>query len=577
MNFLEKLSEERKQGQALGEIPDWMSTAGWQVFKGKYLYQAKTVREQFRRIAKTAAQYAPDMPSYSDVGYINPEETKAQYWEEKFFYALWNGWLCCSTPILANMGTDRGCAVSCSGGKMGDDVGLIYDAKKEIAVLTKQGFGTSVDLSDIRPRGAPISVGGTAFGVLPIIKSLVEDMRYINQGSRRGAVAVYLDIEHEDFWEVAEYVQMFPEDLNIGWNIRNSFIEKLKFGDEEANNRWKRVIHLRLIPGRGYLFFIDKANAKRPQTYVDNGLFINNSNLCSEIMLHNDVDNYTYTCVLSWLNLSKWDEWKNTDTIYVATVFLDCVVSDFIAKAKNIRGLEKAVASTEKGRAIGLGVGGFHSYLQKNRISYGSLEAHMWNNEVFKKIHEESMRASKDLAASMGEPEWCKGTGERFTHRTAVPPTKTTALIYGGISEGINPDQAMFFTQPTPAGDVNRINPVLLELIKERGLDVDQCTKDVVDSYGSVQKVSWLTDDEKEVFLLAREINQDDVLRLASTRQRFICQGQSLNLSFANEEDEERIAEIHQKAALDPNILSLYYTHTARAVVSARTECEACQ
>lgn len=576
IDLYEQISEERKVGQAIGTIPDWMSTAGYQMFLQKYLYQAENPQQQFMRIASTAAKHAPRsiIPTSND-GLVTYTSVDG-YWTDKFFNVLWKGYVCCSTPILANMGTTRGCPVSCAGSVIEDSIEGFYDAYREIAILTKQGFGTATDLSGIRKRGSPISVGGTASGVLPVLKHFVQDMRDVAQGTaRRGAWAGYLDIQHGDFWEVVQYLEEQPDDLNIGWIISDKFISKLQKGNKEAIKRYQRALKAKMIFGKGYFFFIDKVNRQRPEMYKDLGLMVKASQLCSEILLHSDID-HTYTCVLSWMNLAKTDEWIDTDAAFVGTVFLDCVVSEFLEQAKNIRGMEKAVAATEKGRAIGLGAGGFHTYLQSHEMEFGGIPAHLFNGRVFKHIDEESLKASQWLAQELGEPEWCKGHGVRFTHRMAVAPTKSTALIYGGISEGINPDVAMSFTQLTAAGEVDRVNPTLLALIKSKGLDVEKCIQDTVKSQGSVQHVDWLNDDEKRIYKTAFEINQRDIIRLAANRQKYIDQGQSTNLFFAGNADEKLISEIHQEAFENENILSLYYVYSSRGVVSSSSECVAC-
>ena len=393
--------------------------------------------------------------------------------------------------------------------------------------------------------------------------------------ARRGAWAGYLNIQHGDFWEVVQYLEEQPDDLNIGWIISDKFIAKLKKGSKEATKRYQAALKAKMIFGKGYFFFIDKVNRQRPEMYKDLGLMVKASQLCSEILLFSDIA-HTYTCVLSWMNLSKADEWRDTDAVFVATVFLDCVVSEFLEQAKNIRGMEKAVLATEKGRAIGLGAGGFHTYLQAHNMEWGGIPAHLFNGSIFKHIDEQSLKASQWLAQELGEPEWCKGYGLRFTHRMAVAPTKSTALIYGGISEGINPDIAMSFTQLTAAGEVDRVNPTLLALIKEKGLDIESCIADTVQSQGSVQHVEWLTDEEKAVFKTAFEINQRDILRLAANRQNYIDQGQSTNLFFAGNADEKLISEIHQEAFMNEKILSLYYVYSSRGVVTSSSECVAC-
>lgn len=564
-NIYKELSEERKRLQAEGLVPEWYSTGGYQMFKEKYEYQTegRSVRGQFERIAKTAAKHL--------IGTRYEKEA-----ESNFFNLLWNGWLSPSTPVLANMGTNRGMPVSCSGTVVEDSVDGFYSNLREVALLTKYGFGTASDLSHIRPRGSKISVGGKASGVMPVIKEHVQAMRSIAQGTaRRGAWACYLDIEHGDFREVVEHILAEPDDLNVGWTIKQSFVDRLNSGEKEAIERYQKALKVKMVTGKGYFFFVDKANAKRPAMYVDKGLFINNSQLCSEIMLFND-NEHTYTCVLSSMNVSKYDDWKDTAAVYWATIFLDCVASEFIERAKTVHGLEKAVRFTEKSRALGLGQAGICTLFQQKMLPFESFEAHMLSQEVAATIWKETQKATKDMASELGEPEWCKGYDVRNTHLIAIAPTKSTALLIGGISEGINPDPAMSYTQMTSAGEVDRTNPVLLDLMKKKGVYSKKHIQEITDAQGSVQGVSWLTPEEKEVFKTAFEINQKSVLRLASARSRYIDQWQSLNLFFAADEDPAWIAEVHQEAFVDPNILALYYVYTQAGVQASKGECESC-
>src|SRR5574343_278341 len=286
--------------------------------------------------------------------------------------------------------------------------------------------------------------------------------------ARRGAWAGYIPLNHDDFYEIARLLEAEPDDLNIGWNIYDKDIEALNSGDKELQKRFKHALKVKAVTGKGYFFFPDKANRKRPECYVDNGLEIKASQLCSEIILFSDKD-YTYTCVLSSLNLAHWDEMTDDD-IFTAVVFLDCVAEDFIQKAKHIKVLEKAVAFTEKGRALGLGVCGFHTLLQQKMLSFGCFETHMLNQQIFKRIRSVADNATNWMAKELGEPEWCKGYGRRNTHTIAVAPTMSTALLMGGVSQGIEPIVANVYTQTTSAGEVERINPVLLEIMKERNV-----------------------------------------------------------------------------------------------------------
>lgn len=565
-SLYEAISARRKNEQKEGIMPEWYTTGGAQLFYEKYEYgtNGRSVRGQFERIAKTAAKHLQGT-KWGDVA------------EQKFFDMLWKGWLSPSTPVLANMGTNRGLPVSCSGTVIHDSIDGFYSNLREVALLTKYGFGTATDLSPIRPRGSPVSIGGKANGVLPVMKEHIQAMRNVAQGTaRRGAWAGYLDIEHGDFDEVCDFLLNEPDDCNIGWTIRQSFIDRLNNKDPEAIRRFQKVMKTKMVTGKGYFFFIDKANAKRPKMYVDKELYINNSQLCSEIMLFNDHE-HTYTCVLSSMNAAKWDEWKDTDAPYWATLFLDCVASEFIEKARGLPGMSKAVRFTEKGRALGLGLCGLHTLFMQKMLPFESFEAHMLSQEVSATIWEQARKASQEAAKELGEPEWCKGYGVRNTHLIAIAPTKSTALLMGGVSEGINPDPAMTFTQMTAAGEVDRVNPVLLELMKKKGVYTKKNIQQIVDDNGSVQKVSWLDDNEKAVFKTAFEINQKAILRLASARSRYIDQWQSLNLFFPADEDPAWISEVHKEAFLDENILALYYIYTQAGVQASKGECEACQ
>ena len=313
-------------------------------------------------------------------------------------------------------------------------------------------------------------------------------------------------------------------------------------------------------------------------TVEDNNNFFGNDILvhnCTEITLFSD-DEHTYTCVLSSLNLAKYDEWKDTDTIFVSTVFLDCVASEFVSIGKKIKGLEKAVRFTEKSRALGLGVMGFHTYLQLNMIPFEPMEAHFKNTEIFKKIKEEAERATRWMASTFGEPEWCRGYNRRNSHLIAVAPTLSTAGIMGGVSQGIEPVYKNVYVQGSAAGEMNRINPVFLELLKKKGIYDDVHINEVINHNGSVQDVDWLTDEEKKVFKTAFEIDQKVIIRLSSVRQQFIDQAQSINLFFSSDESEEYISEVHQMAFNDSLIKSLYYIRSESGVQASKGECESC-
>lgn len=557
------LSAERKRLQEEGQLPEWMTTGGWQTLKPS-LYKAVGLKDTYERIAKTAAKHT-----------TNPEE-----WESRFFDILWKGWLACSTPVISNMGTPKGCPVSCSGGYIQDSIDGFYSHAHEVAMLTKNGFGTSGYLGDVRPRGTSISSGGKASGVLDVIQTIVDVTRKVAQGGndRRGAWAGYLPVDHGDFYEVAAYLEKFPDDLNIGWVMSKAFIQRLRAGDADAHARFQKIMYIRALTGKGYIFKVDHVNDQNPPMYAAHGLKVKASNLCVEIALHSD-ENHTFTCVLSSMNLAKYDEWKNTDAIFVATVFLDCVASEFIQYSKNIPGMENAIRFTEKSRALGLGALGFHTYLQQNMIPFESFEAHMVNNEIFSYMKKEAVRASKWMAVEWGEPEWCKGFGVRNTHLLAVAPNTSSALMCGGVSQGIEPLVAISYNQPTAKGNIKRLNPVFLKFCESKNIVVtDDFIKDIDAHKGSIQHLTDLfSDHEREVFKTAYEIDQKAIVRLASARQPHVCQGQSLNLFFGADEDEGYIAEVHQMAIEDEKIKSIYYMRTMAGVAASKGECVACQ
>ena len=562
LSIYDELSNERKELQEQGKLPKWCTTIAWQMLKEKNLSpEYPDLTSVYIRIAKHAAKYTP-----------NPVE-----WQPKFFELLWNGWLAASTPVLSNMGTGFGCPVSCSGGYVGDSVYDFYGAQQEAAILSKNGFGTSGYLGAIRHRGAKITgVKGGASGVLPVFKDFVQMSRDISQGSqRRGAWAGYIEIDHPDFYEIVNYISKNPDDANIGWNITDKFIERLDAGDKDAIARYQAALKLKMITGKGYFFFVDRVNALNPQMYKDRGIDVKASNLCTEITLHSSED-YTFSCVLSSMNASLYDEWKNTDAVFNATVFLDCVNQDLIEIGRTQRGMEKVVAFAEASRALGLGLLGFHTYLQDNMIPFESMDAYYKNIEIFKHLNSESLRASQWMAQEWGEPEWCAGYGVRNTHRIAIAPNLSSALICGSVSQGIEPIYKNAYVQNTSAGKMDRVNPSLLKVMKEKGVYSKDAVKDIISNNGSVQHVEWLTDDEKSVFKTAFEIDQKQIVRLASARQRYIDQAQSINFFFSADEDEAYISEVHKLAFKDPWIKSLYYVRSENGVNVTKGECTSC-
>lgn len=559
----EVLSEERKALQAAGSLPGWYTTPGWQMFKEKYAVPGEDwVRGRHAKVAKTLARH------------LGKHSAK---FEALFFREMWDGILSPASPALANTGTDRGMMVSCSGQYVGDSVDDFYTKLRETALLSKHAFGTSAVFSGIRHRGSTFNGNGKANGAVSVIDDFFTAAAKVSQGgNRRGSIGAYLHIDHGDWDEAADSLLADHNGKNYGWIITDAFIEALKAGDKEANRRWSKALYIKLVTGKGYIFKVDEANRHRPQMYKDHGLMIEASNLCTEIMLHSS-DDFTYSCILSSLNLLHWDRIKSSDSAFIATVFLWCLCQEFIEKSAGVPGLEKVREFTIKGQAVGLGVMGFHTYLQSKMIPYIGLEAQFLSREIAKHLDDESLRASKWLAQEFGEPEWCKGYGVAMTHRIAYAPTKSTANLMGGVSESWFPDPGMVFEAGSSVGELRRIPPMFHKLMKDKGVYSKATVSDIITNLGSCQHVDWLTEEEKLVFLNGFEMDQEILFRHHEQRQPHTCQGQSLNFYIGGTEDEleEKVARLMTRVLLSPNCLSQYYIYSMSGVV-VKDECISC-
>ena len=348
----------------------------------------------------------------------------------KGFYSL-------SSPIWSNFGRYRGLPISCFGSYIPDDMELILTKISEVGTMSKVGGGTSAYFGDVRHRGAPISTGGSATGVHPQLTVFDSLTNYVSQSNvRRGSFAAYLPIEHKD---IEEFLRIRGEgdsiqDLSIGVTVSDKFMEEMIAGDKEKRAIWGKVIKKRYESGYPYIFFSDTANKNAPQVYKDKGKRINASNLCTEIFLSTDKDE-SFVCDLSSLNLAKWDEIVKTDAIEVLTYFLDAVMTEFINKTEGIKHMEAPLKFAKEQRALGVGVLGWHSYLQQKMIAFESLEAKMHNSSIWKTIQERTTAASKAMAKTFGEPELLKGYGLRNATCCAIAPTtSSSSFILGQVS-----------------------------------------------------------------------------------------------------------------------------------------------
>lgn len=904
----EKYSEERKRLQSIGACPEWMTTAGFQLLSDKnYLLPLETPKDMYLRIANRAKELISDKV---DIALFN-DGTNIVDWSELLFRDLWNGWLSPSSTVLSNLGTEKGHPVSCSQTHLEDSIDGFYKTRHEIAMLTKAGYGTSVNLSEVRPRGSSFAFDGVASGVTQPMEGLRKDMTEVTQGqTRKGSIGQYLDVTHGDFDEVVSELIAEDQGLNIGWNLTDKYEEMFKSNPERADHIWKRMMKAKMQTGKGYFFWVDKVNRRRPQMYVDRGLSVVASNLCvigstkvltkegykpikeladtftecwngtkwsttqiaktsdkakvvkvllsnmtelevtpehewyvmdgysksikkpttaleigdklvkfdlepvthgskelelayengfhsgdgtvykdngrARISLHDgkqtlvnrfsaykdstytkdgrilnlhyrkevlrdkffmpnssysvdsrlrwlegyldadgtvtnnngtesiqvasieldflqelmlllqelgihstvskvrdagytklpanngtgklkeywtkdtyrlliagselnklldlgyeasrvqptrrtyqrqarqfvkvvsivnegkEVETYcgnepeehklmfngvltgqcceihlfsdkdhTYSCVLSTVNAFKYDEWKNTSLINRGMVFLDIVIDDMLIKAKeDISGaFERIIRFTENTRAVGLGIQGNTSYMQDKGMIFGDLQSRAFEYELFSKLNKESLQTSEYLANVLGEPPYMIGYGKRFSHRLTLPPTMSTSIIMGGYNQGCEVPYANIYTQDTAGGNVFRINPVFLELLKSRGKYTEEVMQRIVMDNGSVQEEDWLTDREKEVFRTAFEVNQYTILSMASERQKHVDQGQSINLYIDNSTTEQEISKLHLYANDDPEICGLYYVRSLNGLAKHKVsdECVVCE
>lgn len=541
------LNEESKTFLSRGYIPDGM-----------------TVQQRYRQIAD-AAENILKIPGFSD----------------KFYNYLAKGYYSLSSPIIANFGLKRALPISCFGSYITDDLNGIFDTVSEVAMMNKLGGGTSGYFGAIRARGSEITAGGKSNGTFSFLQIFDKVVSVVNQnGIRRGMFAGYIDIDHAD---IEEWVDIHTEgnpvqDIYWGVNVTNSFIEKVKNGDKAARNLWAKILSVKTATGIPYLHFIDNVNENKADVYLDKNMKIHASNMCMEISLPSSADE-SFVCCLMSMNLLHYDKWKDTDAVKTAVYFLDAVMSEFIEKAKVIPKMEKAVRFAERHRALGLGVLGWHSYLQSHMIPFDGFEAMMKNAEIFKHIREESYQGSKELAELLGEPELLKGYGRRNTTLMAVAPTKSSSFILGQVSQGVEPIKANLFIKDTAKVKTVFKNPFLEKLLAERGKDTPEVWESINKAGGSVAHLDFLTPREKDVFKTFEEINQMSIIQQAAQRQQFIDQGQSINLSIHPDTPLKDINALYLQA-MELGVKGIYYQFSKSAAQSFNREllqCSSCE
>ena len=537
---------------------DWINEESITFLRRGYLSEGEEPLERVRIIANHAEKLL-GMPGFAD----------------KFYDYMSKGWYSLSSPVWANFGKKRGLPVSCFGSNVGDNIESILYTQAEVGEMSKMGGGTSGYFGNIRGRGATITDNGHAPGSVHFMNLFQSVVDNISQGStRRGRFSPYLPAEHPDIMEFLKIgTEGFPiQDLTHAVTVTDKFMEEMIAGDKEKRAVWAQVIQRRGEIGYPYIMFTDTMNNKAPDVYKEKNMKIYNSNLCSEIALHNSEDE-SFVCVLSSMNLLHYDEWKDTDAVEVMVYFLDAVVTEFIDKIDELRNngtlegqraffyLERAYNFAKRQRALGLGVLGWHSLLQAKNLPFDTRETARLNVEVFKNIKEKSYKASEELARIFGEPETLVGYGRRNVTLNAIAPTTSSAFILGQVSQSIEPIWSNCYVKDVAKLKVTIKNPVLKNLLTELKKD-NKATWDSIKKHdGSVQHLDFLTGEQKDVFRTFAEINQSSIINQAAVRQDYIDQSQSLNLMISPDIPTKDV----NKLLIDAwqlGVKTLYYQHS---------------
>lgn len=556
---------------------EWINDTSRKFLESGYLLEGETPKQRIKEICEAFGRY------------IGSEEMAY-----KLYYYCSQGWVSFSSPVWSNYGRPkRGLPVSCYGGTTGDSVAEILYFQSETGILSKMGGGTSGNFGNIRPRGSQITSNGKTGGAVHFMQLFQEATDVISQGgTRKGRMAPYLPIDHGD---IDEFLDIMSEghpiqSMTTGVVVTDDWMQSMIDGDSEKRRVWAKVLRRRKELGVPYIVFHGNMNRNKPDVYKDKGMEIKASNLCSEIALPSTEDE-TFVCVLSSVNLEKYDEWQDTDLIKIMTYFLDTVAeetlnkmvamreSDYAEERQSFYFLERAYNFVRRHRALGLGVLGWSSYLQKNMVPFESEKAFEMNRAIQKQIEEQSHKASKELAEWFGEPEVLEGYGRRNTTTMAIAPTTSSAAILGQVSQSIEPWMSNYFIKNLAKMKVEIKNRYLEKLLEDYGRN-DQITWDsIAQNDGSVQHLDFLTDYEREVFKTFREIDQSQIIAQAADRQQHLDQTQSLNLMIGSNMTPKEINSLVIDA-WKMGVCTLYYQHSvnkAQQVFQQDSDCKACE
>jgi ribonucleoside-diphosphate reductase alpha chain len=571
----------------------WLNENSRKFLSKGYLVGDITAEGRIREIADIAEKYL-NKPGFAD----------------KFYDYMSRGFYSLASPVWSNYGQARGLPISCFGSYVGDDMSRILYTHAEVGMMTKYGGGTSVYFGGLRPRGSVIKDNGHSSGSVHFMELFDNLINIVSQGSvRRGHIAPYLPLEHGD---IEEFLNIGKEghpiqESTYAVTVGDAWLKAMVDGDQEKRKIWAKVIQRRTEIGYPYILFSDTVNNNTVDVYKDKNMKIYASNLCSEIALPS-ADDISFVCCLSSMNLRHYHEWKDTDAVETLTMFLDTVITDFAKRLESFRDSEdpqkqsafyfmkRAHKFATEHRALGLGVLGWHTFLQENNIPFESPQATELNEEIFKLIKEKAYQASADMAKEYGEPEILKGYGRRNTTLLAVAPTTSSAFILGQVSQSIEPLMSNAFVKDVDKMKVTIKNPTLEALLEEKGVNTKDVWDSIRDNDGSVQHLEYLTAHEKQVFRTFSEIDQKAIIDQAADRQKYIDQAQSLNIMIDPAIPTKELNSLYLYA-WEKGIKTLYYQHSMNAaqqfgrkklqeteakkpkviVVAQETECLTCE
>ena len=554
---------------------EWLNENSRKFLAAGYLGEGLSAEERISNIAQRAEDIL-QIPGFAD----------------KFYYYMSEGFYSLASPVWSNFGKERGLPISCFGSHIDDDIGNILYTQSEVGMMSKLGGGTSGYFGKIRHRGAAIKNNGEASGAVHVMRLFESMVDVVSQGSvRRGRFSPYLPVDHPDIMEFLEIGKEGNpiQELTHGVTVSNQWMQEMIDGDVDKRTIWAKVIQSRGEMGYPYVFFTDNANNGAADVYKDKNLPIYASNLCTEIMLPSNHD-WSFVCVLSSINLVHYDKWKDTDAVETMIYFLDALITEFLEKLEAYKNsanrddqqtflfMERAYNFAKEHRALGMGTLGWHSLLQSKMLPFDSQKAYDLNSEVFKKLKENSYKASEELAKIFGEPKLLKGYGRRNTTLNAIAPTTSSAFILGQVSQGIEPIWSNIYVKDIAKIKTTIKNPFLINLLKEKGMDTPEVWRDIRDRDGSVQHLDFLSENEKEVFKTYSEIDQMVIIYQAANRQNYLDQGQSLNIIVHPDTSTKEINKIHV-TAWKLGLKSLYYQHSMNAAqkFKQKKECESCE